>query len=369
MNNTFSNNNFLVTGTMRSGTNLLCNILGVHPDILVHSEALHFFRFFYGLYDPLSKQNTHRLLREQHARLFYRFGINFDVDKVLKLIGSDFHYAAIYNAICSNLLSGSRNSLYGDGSPLSWNYIPEYINLFPGLKVIHIYRDPRAVFSSWQKITYDKSGSWNAVFNCISSMDAINNYKRMFSNNFYHVVSYENLIREPYNEILRLCDFLNISFDPIMLKPDQWGHILNKKNCRTSNNFSSSKTTDLKIFNKSRINSWKLNLPKWQISLCEYFTYKQMRKFKLEPYAGRLDPANAKFLINSLSLNSWTKKALSNWIETGTGIQGHSSNPRDPYNWGALPPGTRFVNTEEGKSYLKTLNDINDYEVSELHER
>ena len=43
------------TATSRTGGAMLSNLLSIHKDVLVTTDFLHFFRFIYNKYSPISE--------------------------------------------------------------------------------------------------------------------------------------------------------------------------------------------------------------------------------------------------------------------------------------------------------------------------
>jgi len=86
-----------MSGTMRTGGSLLTNMLSAHSSILVFSERVHFFRFIYKRYDPLSEKNVARLLQHLGIRLRHRYKLEIDIDGILTAITErEISYPAIY---------------------------------------------------------------------------------------------------------------------------------------------------------------------------------------------------------------------------------------------------------------------------------
>ena len=67
-----------VTCTMRSGNSLLVSLLSSNKNYLLLNERLHFFRFIFNYYNPLSIKKIDDILFDLNLRLKYRhyFQIN-----------------------------------------------------------------------------------------------------------------------------------------------------------------------------------------------------------------------------------------------------------------------------------------------------
>ena len=75
-----------ITGTMRTGSSLLSNALSVHSKMMILSDCVHFFRFIYKRYEPLTEKSVHKMLLYQKARLYYRMSIEMDPEAILENI-------------------------------------------------------------------------------------------------------------------------------------------------------------------------------------------------------------------------------------------------------------------------------------------
>jgi len=110
----------------------------------------------------------------------------------------------------------------GEKSPVHGRYVFELLAMFPEARAVHIIRDPRDVAlsfeQSWGAPALQAAFRWRTAIahhlRCSQLLDASR----------YAAVRYEALVNEPKKELLRLCEFLRIDFDPAMLKPEQREH-------------------------------------------------------------------------------------------------------------------------------------------------
>ena len=122
----------------------------------------------------------------------------------------------------------------GDKTPAHIFFIPQLIQWFPNAKIIHTFRDPRAVYSSRKKKAEDKAGQsaqsglrrLGVIFELASSLHVIVNWRRVershrkYEAQFpgrYILMKYEDLVRQPEATLTRLCSFLNIPLSQSML--------------------------------------------------------------------------------------------------------------------------------------------------------
>jgi hypothetical protein len=166
------------------------------------------------------------------------------------------------------ILGAEGKPLAGEKTPAHIYYVPELLAWFPNAKVIHTFRDPRAVYVS-EKRKYDvkrrETQSWAGVlarqtrliFELYASLDIIANwlrairlhrkYQRLYPER-YIAIRYEDVVSEPEPQLRKLCDFLGIDFNEAMLQQT----VLN------SSFVSASET--VKGFDTSALNRWRQNV-------------------------------------------------------------------------------------------------------------
>jgi len=131
-----------IVGCARSGTTLLRDLLRAHPRLTFPIES-HFIPAFGKAYgDPRSAREAIRL-----ARRILNFG--WVRPWGLPLAPEDFADCRSYRQVVCRLFEAwarqENKPRWGDKTPRYVLWIPELVALFPGAKIIHIYRDGRDV--------------------------------------------------------------------------------------------------------------------------------------------------------------------------------------------------------------------------------
>jgi Sulfotransferase family len=132
-------------------------------------------------------------------------------------------------------------SFYADGKPLRGEKTPAHIysvpaifEWFPNTKIIHTFRDPRAVYiSQTQKhnghsfilpLIFRRIGFvfelYSSLYVMVTWLHAIrlhHEYQRRYPNQYY-LLKYEDLVSNPRVALQKLCDFLEIQFTEEMLQ-------------------------------------------------------------------------------------------------------------------------------------------------------
>ena len=255
----------LITGAWRSGTTLISRILNNHPDLDVTYDSVHFLRFSLNKYDPINdRANVEKLISDTSLRLADRYGFELSVQETLKNLDGDYSYKAIYSAIMKTfLLKTSKKKIWGEKTNLAWTKIPDFFDMYPLGRVLHIIRDPRAVLLSWKKFTNAPGNVYlDSILNCYDSMKLANTYKNEFFDKPYALITYEDLVSKPHQTLELVSKIFGIDFDAEMLNTSKFTDLIGKKweaNSIHDENMSGIST--------SAINRWKDKLEPWEIYL------------------------------------------------------------------------------------------------------
>lgn len=259
-----------VVGMPRSGTTLLAMLLNGHPSIRISPET-HFLEYL--LKTPvwpkqLLKYNTaltERVMTQQLSRKFLNryfrevvqpeFGFNEEIlggGAVPQSLPTGREFFV-------NLLSldaeNYGKSIWGEKTPRHLFYVPTLKAMFPGAKIIHVVRDPRAVLVSHRVAWPDNrsQGSVEVGAHCLAwllHMRASATFHEMFPSDYLEL-PYESLLSNPEGTLLELCAFLGVEYDERMLDYD----------ARRPKNFDANrepwKIKALEPIDRSRANAWK----------------------------------------------------------------------------------------------------------------
>ena len=232
-----------IVGCSRSGTTLLRLMLTCHPDICIPPES----GFIVKLYAKWS--NLLIKTQDQIYQLcdeLFSFDNKFcdwkltknQIEKELEAI-IPFNFQEFIDAIY-NLYMAQRDKkaiYWGDKNPFYIYHIKLLKSIFPKAKFIHIIRDGRAVLNSFIKANrihgkiYPDAPEKGAV-HCRNVLKAFYpfpdtpekgavHWRNVLKASYpfkdhtdYYEIYYEDLIRFPKKELLHLCKFLDISYQP-----------------------------------------------------------------------------------------------------------------------------------------------------------
>jgi len=150
---------------------------------------------------------------------------------------------AIYDVFMEATLAvagcgGKDEWFLGDKTPGHLYHIDTILKWYPNAKIIHTFRDPRAIaVSEWRRIC--RVRSWRSedsiqgliaaamatVYVAITWRYAAKlhyKYQKQYPEN-YMLVSYERLVQKPGGAVKELCDFIGMPFNEKMLQPHRQG--------------------------------------------------------------------------------------------------------------------------------------------------
>lgn len=352
------NTKLFLTGTMRTGGSLLINLLSAHPKILILNERVHFFRFIHNRFNPLNKENLDYLLNEQRLRLKFRKNIDLDIKYLRKkILNSEISYKNIYCEFMNYFLKNSNKSIWGEFAGLQWREIPQFIDFFNEGKVIHMFRDPRAVLASWKKLSSIPNNAYlNCIFNWIDSTNHLLKFKRILNENIYFACKYEDLMNFPKKNVSKLINYIGVKQSKILFQPDNWSKSFNPQLVTIPR--SAHEGEKIIGFSKKRISNWKKNLEDWEIALVEFLCLENMKKLGYSQNFKNLTLSNKliKKAIMEMKKNKLIYSNYNNFLKNGIGTNQYPLDPTDPRSWGQKTnPSKWFIDSEEGKNYLQEL--------------
>ena len=192
--------NFIIVGTMKSGTSSLADLLSSNNNIYIPEKELHFFDNFGG----------------------YKKRWNYGLDWYSK-----------------QFLNAEENQIIGEKTP-TYSYlkeVPERISkTLPNVKLIWIFREPiaRTYSNYWHAVI---NGSENASFTDAihnetqrlekniwvgykkrsNYYEQVQNYLKYFSLTQMHFLTLEELRDNPEKTLRSVCSFLEVDYDEEML--------------------------------------------------------------------------------------------------------------------------------------------------------
>jgi hypothetical protein len=229
----------LLCGYPKSGTTLLLALLDRHPELLVFPEESKFFKHVIG--HP-ERQNLDYVWSHTGASAF-QFG------EVQWASGyrdySDINIEAYQAAVRARWERGDQSERalvectilgYGDvtgqmdrrywveKTPLNERYLDRARALWPSLRAMYIVRDPRDNFCSYRK-KRELGGQVLTLPEFVIAWARSVYFWRRFAHRHATglLIRYCDLVRNPRAVMQRVCDFLQVRWDDILLKPTRNG--------------------------------------------------------------------------------------------------------------------------------------------------
>jgi len=217
---TYSTFPIFIVGNPRSGTTLFAVLMDRHSDICVPPET-----HFYDQFLPKYREETHNRTNEQLVKSAFEIDRIKDLGLVYEevLQHYELHGSRPDDLLISLLTcyAKKRNKkILGEKTPRHIRHVDEIMTAFPHAKIICVMRDGRDSVRSILKAPWGMANKPRRLEDlCVAwSHNAKNclNFHQKYPNNFT-ILYYERLLRKPEEEMKRLCDFVNISYEERML--------------------------------------------------------------------------------------------------------------------------------------------------------
>lgn len=237
-----------IIGGSRTGSTMLQSILKMSPEVCMTDE-LHFRSPAWIHRDlvsdikkhvgPLDKEGARDRLVDllysgipsgwfwsDSERLLDRDMLNEELSDGRLDTRTIFHAILVVRARMTNKMR------FGAKFPMHYSFAPQLLDWYPNCKLVHTTRNPKAVYAS-QAEKYLKPEQSRAAKTLVRLKQFVHiNIQISWTARLhrslqdlpnYRLVRYEDLVLEPESEIRQLCAFLEINFQPEMLKPEQFG--------------------------------------------------------------------------------------------------------------------------------------------------
>lgn len=285
-----------IAGQAKSGTTLLAALLDNHPELLVLPEETAYFptvltkyaaRGRRAQFDYLTRESRSNVLfagssvrgkrdyadvpRAQFLETFERSAFNpakIDNDLLVLMIEA---YAAVLD------IPLDRIKRWVEKTPANRDYIAAILSRFPHAKILITMRDPRAVLAAQIAITEKRARKDFSIYYVIAHWRVAAKLARRVLHGEIGglVLRYENLATDPSTSMKKVCDYLEIAFDPeIVLKPTKAGR---------SWAGNSAAQTDFSEISSEPVTRWERELSDDEIGWVEWHCRDLMPEFGYEP--------------------------------------------------------------------------------------
>lgn len=311
-----------LSGVYRSGTTILAQMIGAHPDIYLTYDSVKYLRF--SLSPERYPENTTKVLEDISARITGRWEMTFNAKEVESSLVSPASHASIYletlKQLRDNYKPGAR--YVGEKNAVVWSQIPFFLDMFPDGKVVHIFRDPRDVVASYKNMTYEPGYAYlDAVFNFIHAWESVADLQKYYGRDRVFSLRLEDLLSEPETQLLKLCDFLGIDYSSDMLDQKQYR---DKKGSLWRHN-SAFESSESKLNRDS--SRWQEHLTQEEILFVELIGNRQMIEAGYNPSEVSISDDEWNKISNILK-DELIHKRFVRWLTTAKGVEGYPSDPK-----------------------------------------
>ena len=231
-----------IVGCLRSGTTVFRHVVDAHPDLAVVNET----QWLPGVFEQHKYQDQRDLRGKPESRdvwvdpvtvaevleheRFARLGLS--ASQVRRLVDEQqpLRYQDFVRRVFDACGLATGKELIGEKSPGYVRHLPTLRFLWPGARFVHLIRDGRDVclsllgwkpekqqrtigrFSTWSEYPLMTAGLW-WEWHVRLGLEA-----REWIARQVHEVRYEELVSAPEQECRALCAFLNLPYDPRMLR-------------------------------------------------------------------------------------------------------------------------------------------------------
>jgi hypothetical protein len=331
----------LITGCYRSGTEYITLLLNNHPKLSASMYVVSFLRFSFNRYDPVDQESNYaRLLTDAAERIRGRYEKELNVQRIIEECRRQktVTHALLYDLMMSDLFLSNEVRRWAEKVQLVWTKIPAFLEMFPAGKAIHVVRDPRSVLASFKKITYAPEPEYlGAIFNCYDSMKKGLGYRKACSTDRYLLLKFEDLIGSPKEHVVKMFDFLGLSSDHDLLSEEGWTDASGKPWSHNSA-FMSQKSKGRVSDKRPFLDRWKDKLAPWEIDLCETVHRDLMPAYGYEPVGdgGGMEEA-LRVIFSHEKLTRYYRR----WLDQKEGVEEFPTDPLNPKNWTENAPARK----------------------------
>jgi hypothetical protein len=214
----------IVLGVSRSGTTLLRSMLDRHPDVAIPTESY----FIPQLHDRHGDRPDRARIIEDLGRLVRVQEWGVTSDDLDSRLGPAPTFAEVIDAVYRIWSERQGASRYGDKTPLYMQHLDLLDRVFPTARYVHIVRDARAAGLSFVGMKRKARFNWSRPrrvedFACQWRMEIADARAlgARVGESRYIELRYEDLVEDAEAHLRRICDVLDLQFDPVMLDHTQ----------------------------------------------------------------------------------------------------------------------------------------------------
>lgn len=210
-----------VGGLDRSGKTTMAGFLASHPNLCIPAVGSNMWTYFYRQYGDLADpKNLERclgaMLRYKHVRF-----LRPDPDRIRREFATGQPtYARLFSLVLSHYAERQGKPRWGAQTGLIERYADHLFAAYPGLRIVHMVRDPRDRYEASLALWPDGKGrAGGATARWRYSVNLAHRHLRAHPEG-YLIVRFEDLVMDTEGTLRRVCAFIGEDFMPEMLAMD-----------------------------------------------------------------------------------------------------------------------------------------------------
>jgi hypothetical protein len=266
-----------IGGLDRSGKTTMAAFLTSHPNIAIPAIGSNMWTYFYGQYGDLKKAaNFERcltaMMRYKHVSVLLP-----DAERIRReFADGPATYARLFALVHIHAAERDGKPRWGVQTGLIERYADQLFDAYPGVKIIHMVRDPRDRYEGSLALWPGGKGrAGGATARWTYSMRLAERNLRRHPDG-YKIVRYEDMVQQPERTVREVCSFLGESFDPRMLQ--MTGAPERRERLRAQ---SSTAPTDVPL-SPEFIGRFRGTIPEHEIAFMQLSAGRRMRAYGYE---------------------------------------------------------------------------------------
>lgn len=207
-----------IGGLDRSGKTTLRAFLHSHPNIAIPAVGSNMWTYFYNQYGSLDNPENFEQCLDALLKYKHVIFLKPEPDRIRREFWQGPPtYAHLFSLFLIHFAMGEGKPRWGVQTGLIERYADQIVEAYPGVKFIHMLRDPRDRYAGslelWPDGRLRAGGSVTRWF--YTTYLAKKNMEKYPDS--YLVVRFEDLIRQPEPTLKEVCAFLGEAYYPEML--------------------------------------------------------------------------------------------------------------------------------------------------------
>jgi hypothetical protein len=210
-----------IGGLDRCGKTTMQALLASHPNISIPAVGSNMETYFYARYGDLRRpRNLERCLRAMLSYKHVRF-LEPDVDRIRReFADGPPTYWQLFSLFLRHHAEREGKPRWGAQTGLVERYADELLSAFPGMRIIHMVRDPRDRYEASLARWPDGRGRAGGATARFRYSTALAERHRRRHPGSYLVVRFEDLILRTGDVVRQVCDFVGEEYRPELLAMD-----------------------------------------------------------------------------------------------------------------------------------------------------